>query len=760
MKPRFVLSAAVAAAGIAGCGAWLAFAATAARERELFRHAGADLVYADSLERSLAARPATDLQPGEALAALYLERLRLGLGSPFRLIDQVARETALKPVNGTRLADAMLARTLVGDAYTPGRAALSLVSSPPAGSAAGSLHQSIIDSVVASAEDPRIGELTVRLAYRLSEAAGSVSRRGPELATAAAAQARDRVLAMRDARRVIDAAERRGLSRLATVRLWRETRRLAVEQPVLAPLTARAERDAVAGVPALVALIERLGASGEAGAGSYAARSPGERRRTEALASRMATIAARRDLPPVAPITIAVRGYAALLTGGAADDWPARARFVRRASNEETLAAEYALLSVRVGPDVAAADAAILTSAVGLRPFAQDQARVPGDPGPTVRDLQARLGIAVTHDSSARAAWRPFLHRALETAVVDMKRVFPGFDPRGLRVHFGRSPLGDRALAMHDPVRRTIWFPPASSSGVMAHEFAHDLDWQAARREFGGTGWYRTDHALRRSSDRLAGALRLMAGALRTDTVASRGGSGRSGNGSDRPTEIMARNVDWFVSAQLAREGRINGHLSAAQDPVLTGFASAVTPEAAHDGGAATLVALDGLTTVPDAARDWFTSLYGADRKVTVHEAVRRVLEAPLRRVNLAPRGSGPAWEWTVGPVASPAAWTCLVDGFAARGNDPAAVRAVVQYAAESRARGVIRQWSHYARQQPGASPLRLRALTGGPWDPQVREQVQREIRDAILLSALSQRRELAEFSWAVAAGTGGRCPA
>jgi hypothetical protein len=53
----------------------------------------------------------------------------------------------------------------------------------------------------------------------------------------------------------------------------------------------------------------------------------------------------------------------------------------------------------------------------------------------------------------------------------------------------------------------------------MAHEFAHDLDWQAAKREYGGTGWYRTDHALRQAVDQLAGALRLMASATRADSI-------------------------------------------------------------------------------------------------------------------------------------------------------------------------------------------------------------------------------------------------
>lgn len=758
MKRRVILGAALAAAGIAATGAWLTHAAGRSRERALLRHAGADLAFADSLERAFVTRRAAAISDAEALAALYLHRLRLGLGSPFRLIDQVVRDPALRPIGADRLADAMLARTMIGDAFLPRATAMDLVAPAWAPAGDGARHQDLIDSVVAAADDPRVGELTVRLAYRLAEASGTVSRRAPEIATAAAAQARDRILAMRDARRLLAAAERGTLGNVATMQLWRETRRFAVERPVLTPLGARAERDAVAGLPALVARLEALSVGSE-GDALVDVRSPGERRLSDALAVRMAAVAAQRNLPPLAPVTVAVRGYSALLASRDDAAHAARSRFVSRSQGEETLAAEYALLTLRAGRALPAADATVLTAAVGLRPFAQDQSWVPGDAGPTVRDVQARLGVAVTHDPSTPVAWRPFLHRALDAAIADMRRVLPGFDPRGLRVHFGASPLGDRALAMHDPVRRTIYFPPTSSTGVMAHEFAHDLDWQAARREFGGGGWYRTDHALRRSSDRLAGALRQMASAARVDSPYRRAAPGERVAGSVRPTEIMARNVDWFVSAQLAREGRVNGYLTAAQDPVLTGFASAITPEAARDGGDATLRALDGLTAIPGGARRWFSSLFGAERRVTVHEAVRRVLEAPLARVSLSTAApAAPMWEWPAGRAGSGASWSCLMDGLADRANDAAAVRAVVQYAAESRARGVTRQWAGLARSQPGAGPLRLRALMGGPWDPALATQTHRDIRDAILLSALSPRRELGELRWATSSSQVGRC--
>src|SRR5688572_12225563 len=712
LRQLVMLGAVFAISVIAGTGVWLTRVAHSTREREIVRDASLGLAFADSLEKALAKRPPNAISAGEVTASLYLERLRLGLGSPFRLIDQVLRDTALGPIGSPELAEAMLARTMMGDAYWPRPSALELVYFSTS-RGLGAQHQAIIDSVVAAHADPRVGELAIRLAYRMASASGALSRRAPEIATAAAAQARDRILAMRDARSLFAVADRDGMSRVTLLKAWRGARKFEVEQPVIVPLSARAERNAVESLPALVARIEGVTASvapfSETALNVYS--QAFERRRGEALPSRMAWMAVTRDQPPLAPVMIAVRSYSGLIRQGDGTlDRLWRLRFVDRVSNEETLAAEYALLAARSRTPVPEADAAILTAAVGLRPFAQERAWLPGDYAPTPRDLQSRFGIAVTFDASTRTNWRPFLQRTLEAAILDMRRVLPGFDPRGLRVHFGISPLGDRALALHDPIRRTVYFPPSSHSGVMAHEFAHDLDWQAARREYGGTGWYRTVHALRQSVDQLAGALRQMASATRADSLPM--------TGVARPTEVLARNVDWFVSASLAREGRINGHLSAAQDPILTGFASAITPEAARDGGSATLRALDGLTLVPEATRDWFSGLFGAERRLSVHEAVRRVLEAPLDRFTLDKPVFGP-WglnEYDQGrrPIMGSGSWMCLVKSFAGS-DDAGTLHAAVQYAAESRARGVVRQWAEFANRRPSVSPARLRALSGAP---------------------------------------------
>jgi hypothetical protein len=706
--------------------------------------------YGDSLFSVLRDAPAHRIRTRDALGMLYLERLRLGLGSPFRIIDQALRDDELGG-SRRRIAMAMLDRTLAGATYEVSPAALGLADPTESEQRTdkGRLHLALIDSVVRTARDPRVGELAVRLAYRLAAASGAVSRRGPEIATSVAAQVRDRVLAARDARELLEAAARTGGDPFVILREWREARRLTVERPVIVPLPPRAERTAVERLPSLVARLEALAPSPHEPAGSDSPDSTTAREARDArftpvmgpaLAQRVADVAEARDLPPQAPVTVTLTGYAPLIrrggTPGPERGW--RSRFLSRVRNEETIAAEYALLRARLPEGTAVASLAVLTAGVALRPYAQERAWLHGEDAPTARDLQTRYGISVSYDGSVRPAWRPYLRRSLASAVTDLRRVLPFYDPRGLRVHFGDSPLGSRALALHDPAKRTIYFPAGSSAGVMAHEFAHDLDWLAARRYYNGAGWYRTDRAARQGGDQLSGALRLMASASSSD-------SSRAPRGIPvRPTEVFARNVDWFVSAALAKDGRVNGYLSAVQDPVLTGYGSALTPEAAWEGGSATVRALAGMTLIPDGVRSWFTTLFGAERHASVHQLVRQVLEVPVSRVDVRPPSSAGLWAPDATnammrsmPVTS-AAWACLLDSFAARSGDAPAARAVVQFAAEARARGVVRQWGTLARRYPAMRLWQLRALDGPPWDPRGVDDLTREVRDAILWRALS----------------------
>lgn len=698
--------------------------------------------YAELLDRTVATAAAESIRTGDAIAALYLQRLELGLGSPFRLIDQALRDPLLPASIRSVVGHALLVRTSHGDAFKVDPRALTLMSSVQRANWREALaHHDLIDSLVGSHADPRIGELTVRLAYRLAFAAGNVNRRAPEIAIQAAAQTRDRILASEDARQIIHRALATGTNALRLVEASRAERLFQVERPVLVQLTAKDEGVAVADLPAVVARIAQIAALAGDSSSDHAPHPT-----ADGLARRMAGLAELRAGPPEAPIAVTVSGYGAVISaaGHASGQGEVSDRFVGRARNEESLAAEYALLRARLGAPTPEAAMAVLTAGVALRPYAQERAWLPGEGGPSGADLQTRYGFsAIEFDANVPQRWQPYYRGVLDEAIADMRRVFPAFDVTGLRVRFGESPLGDRALALHDPVSRTVFFPVTSGAGVMAHEFAHDLDWQAARRRYGATIGYRTDRALRHQADWLAGAVRRMASAPRAVVDANGTVRGSPSAAMERPTEVFARNVDWFVSAALARDERMNGYLTAAQDPVLTGYASATTPEAARDAGEATLRALDGISPPSPRLREWFDDRFGSRRKVSVHESVRRVLEVPLdpsdfRRHPTDPFAGIESARLMLRTVPSTAsAWACVLDKVTGRAMDQGAARAVTQFAAESRARGIVQRWAMLGERVGPEAPWRLRALQGSPWASTVREDLTREIRDAILWKAL-----------------------
>ena len=85
-----------------------------------------------------------------AIAAAYHERVRLGLGSPFRIIEIAARDDRFPLAERERLLHDLFARVESGDMYHAARTL------PQA-------HQILIEHAIA-ATDPRIGELAVNLA--------------------------------------------------------------------------------------------------------------------------------------------------------------------------------------------------------------------------------------------------------------------------------------------------------------------------------------------------------------------------------------------------------------------------------------------------------------------------------------------------------------------------------------------------------------------------------------------------------------------
>src|SRR5688572_28260282 len=71
-----------------------------------------------SVERWVSAERGGALPSDEVVIGLgYAERLRLGLGSPFRLVEQALHDPRLTPEKQREVAWTLLARTFVGGAY-------------------------------------------------------------------------------------------------------------------------------------------------------------------------------------------------------------------------------------------------------------------------------------------------------------------------------------------------------------------------------------------------------------------------------------------------------------------------------------------------------------------------------------------------------------------------------------------------------------------------------------------------------------------
>ena len=243
----------------------------------------------------------------------------------------------------------------------------------------------------------------------------------------------------------------------------------------------------------------------------------------------------------------------------------------------------------------------------------------------------SRVGVRAGRITFARdvpKAWQPYYLGELETAFLDMQRVFPALSFAGLHVQFGNQPLPDSALAMHDPRTRTVELSIASSAGTIAHELSHDLDWQTSRRMYAHGHGYSTDRAMEDHRGALAESVRGLAEARVVRGIV--GGGPSAPPVHDRPAELFARSVDWFVASTLALQGRSNGFLTAVQDPMLPGYAAG-PPAALGSAGAQSLLgALAQMTFIPDSTRDAFEAEWSDAAFVDPTMMVRRVLDAPV----------------------------------------------------------------------------------------------------------------------------------
>jgi hypothetical protein len=581
--------------------------------------------YYDSLIVLERANAGLSYRDSSAVAIGYLERLRLGLGDPFRLAAFALADPRLDQSTRSQLAWAILARLRRGEAYVIDSAVAAAFGSNTRGVA----QLALIQRTIESSHDPRVAELTVRLAFALAAGEQTIAEQGDVVATQVGALVRDRVLARSDLRDLLHDADVQQLDPLVELVKRRRDRSFAVEQPASAVLDDALQAEAIDDVPKLLQSIRALSRSSiNPSVSTHAtAQSPllgsGTAQRLAALGT---------ALPPEPPIAVTIRTHRSLLVGSdlSLEIRRARAQFAG-ASNAETLAAEYDLLLASGDTATSTGALAVLAAATSLRAMAQEEPWFPGSPAPSVADLRAEFGLAgVSFDRDVRRDWQPYYLRLIGTSVRDMQRVLGGLSVAGLRIAVASGGLPDTILALHDPATRTIRMSTYSSSGTLAHELAHDLDWQAARSLYAGSG-YSTDRAVREQRGPLASSMRDLAAAR----VVRRGGA----PAEERPAEVFARSVDWLVAVSLAREGRSDGYLSAVQDAALTGYTT-VSPVAMIFGAARPLVAaVEEMTYLPEAVREGFLAQWADARAVDPYILVRHVLSVPLqrRRIVLSP---------------------------------------------------------------------------------------------------------------------------
>jgi hypothetical protein len=603
-----------------------------------------------------------------SLSLAYLERARLGLGSPFRLMDQAARDPRLTDTVRHDVAWAIVDRVFDSRVYEIDPRALDAVSQPGAGAG----HLAIIEDVIGGADDPRVAEAGVRVAYALAASSGVTGISSLPAVAEASALVRDRVLALEDLHRAISRARDDGVDLVTEIIHSRTTRELAVERPVLGSITPKERERAIAMAPGILERIESVTAS----ASSPAPSSVLDRESAIALAK----LAARE--PPLAAIRVAVTSRGASLRADTTLDRSALA-VIASAANEESLVAAYAYAGAGGRQDSPALHRLMVSAGAALRAHAQDPvwfAEQSANAGAVIGRFALK---AISFDRDVPRAWRPFYTQMIGGALEDFTRAVPGYDPAGLSFRIEMDALPDSALALHDPRTHTIRLSAMTPSGTLAHELAHDVDWRAARRLFARSGGYATDRSMRESAIRLSASMR----GLTTARIAGRGRI--SPHGSSRPAEVFARSVDWFVADVLASMGRTNGFLSAIQDPILAGFA-AVPADAPSLGAEQALVGtLAEMTYVPDSTARAYAARWAELAVLDPAAVVIRTLEAPI----LSRRGPRPAFGISRQTTVDLATGSlCQLD----RLRDGSAQDRLMYLAIEARARGIIARRARY----------------------------------------------------------------
>lgn len=631
----------------------------------------------------------------DALQAIYLARIETSLGSPFRAIEAASRDPWLPDSVRPALASAMLASALVVE---PGGAG---------GLSVEPFHAALVDSIVRAHPEPRRGEEIVRVAFDLAAASGAISHAEAAAAGELAAVARDAVHTRRDIARLVAAAHKGGVGAIELLPLWRQERRFEVERPIVYPLAWAASRELISNA---ARVFEQLDARARVQRGSTATDSQDRPAFVVSYTVRQSAlqVARARNAPPVPAV---VQTTAALPAG----------RSLSTATTEEELAAAWLNVANLALSERRASARAIVAAAVRLRTMGQDPVWFSGDEGPRVSDLQARHGLrAVTFASALRPAWRDYALHSIDHALSDARRVLPELDLRGLRIHVGlKAEWPTRAMALHDPETRTIYFPLGTAPGVLAHELGHDLDWQVARSVFGEQGIYATDGAARRTSQILAAPVERL-----TSSPAGGARAAARQPHSTRPTEVMARHVDWIIAAGLATMGRSNGFLSTVQEGG-DALGNTATPDVGQIDAAVSV--LSTATRVPERMVQQMhagTSVAPLVREV-VHNALATTLRMPWNYRAASPFDAVNAASSVFRQATDPRLARRCVAALARAAGEPEWIGDVHALVADARSRDVIRRMQQGLPRRPLArdGALARASLTAGPIDPLLRTQ-------------------------------------
>jgi hypothetical protein len=639
----------------------------------------------------------------------YAERQRLGIESPFRLIELAASDARLTADQQRTVSWALLARVLRGESHEVDAAALDLLGPwTNDRSVSGEQHLALITTAIHDADDPRAGELAVRFAYTLAASERLVDGAAPLLTSEAAALIADREIARREAKSVIRSTN--SADPIQVVRARRAKRQFYVERPVLLSPDHDIETAAIAATGALMDALRAMRPSAVTQA------SDSTRLADDASVFAPRLFAAGARMPPAAPLAVTAQRYLPLVRAQMSHVADA----VGRARNPEMLVAALAT----VGDSRAqrrVSGRLVLAAAVAMRSMAQEPVG-PAIDTTRLPDVAATIGAAgVAFDTDVPRDWHPYFERSLIAGIADMRRVLPGLDLSGVRIRFRMTSPADSALAMHDPRTRTLHLPVASAAGTLVHEIAHDLDRQSALSQ--GISGYRSDHVARTGGGRAAtGGDRRVAASLRTltDELTE---LPRGTQGSERPAEIFATRVDWFVAAALARKGISSGFLTAVQDELLTGHA--VHPERLRSVGRSRslLNALEGMTTVAP-----FASI---EPEPSAQTLLRWALAGPIDRRVASDIVRGASSAWRVDRFFGQSACNRAHEGRVE----------LLRLAAESRARGWLRLRARWTPDGQRASWAHG-ALGSAPWSTEAADRRVAELRDYVLLE-LSAGEEL-----------------